>query len=429
MENYLSNNSPARCFFLKNLNLIHAIIFLAMCLPLTTSWSKDSREMSTSGICDGLPLVPVKTMEGFCLGLVAKGFDFPRGVLPLESGEILVVDMGSWQHRKGSLWKVVKQDGEYKKIRLLHGLDRPHAIVKSPSGLIYVASADRVSILEMDTSNARLVDVIGGDSDLDSLPALGRHPLKQLAFDSDGNLYMNIGSASDNCELPNEKKGSNRGVCEETIGSEQRGVIRKYMKMSNGGFDLNWEIYASGLRNSMGMAFEPTNQSLWQVENSRDAISKYDPKLDNKMLPHDELNLIEKGNNYGWPYCYDMGLPSPEYSQHDCSVSVKPVLLLPAHSAPLGMAFHDGHNLPKSMQRGLFVTLRGYRSTGHRIVYIPFNSDGQPKQKTLNIISGWDKSNGLPKGAPVDIRVSNDGKLYISDDRNGNLLRLSYIGK
>ena len=412
-----------------NFNLLPAVVFLAMCLLLATAWSKDPPEMPTSGMCDGLPLVPVTTMEGFCLGLVAQGFEFPRGVLPLASGEILVVDMGGWGPRKGSLWRVVKRDGAYKKIRLLRGLDRPHAIVKSPVGLIYVASTDRVSILEMDASTARLVDVIGGDSDVDPLPTSGRHPLKQLVFDSAGNLFVNIGSASDNCELPNEKKGSKRGVCKEATGPGQRGAIRKYNMRPYGGFDPDWEIHASGLRNSMGMAFEPVNQALWQVENSRDAISKYDPKLDDKRLPHDELNLIEKGKNYGWPYCYDMGVPSPEYPQHDCSVSEKPALLLPAHSAPLGMAFHDGRHLPKSMQRGLFVTLRGYRSTGHRIVYVPFNSDGQPTQKTLNVVSGWDKSNGLPKGAPVDIRVSNDGTLFITDDRNGNLLRLSYIGQ
>ena len=409
--------------------LLISLILLFFFIQTNKVWSMEKSEILSNEMCDGLPAVPVDTMEGFCMGLVAQGFEFPRGVLPLSSKEILVVDMGrGWARKKGSLWRVVKEGDTYRKTRILRNLDQPHAIVKSPSGLIYLASIDRVSILEMGASSARLVDVIGGDSGLEPLPVTGRHPLKQLAFDSVGNLFINIGSASDNCELPDKKKGNKRGVCKEATGLEQRGAIRKYRITPNGGFNRNWEIYASGLRNSMGMVFDPLNQALWQVESSRDAISKYDPKLDDRLLPHDELNLIEKGNNYGWPYCYDLGIPSPEYPQYNCSFSKKPVLLLPAHSTPLGMAFHDSRYLPKSMQRGLFVTLNGYRSTGQRIIYIPFNNNGMPKKKILNVVSGWNKSNGLPKGAPVDIRVSDDGALFISDDRNGNLLRLIYIG-
>ena len=406
--------------------LFFLIVFLS---KFSLSWSKEFNEILSKNLCDGIPSVPVETMKGFCLGLVMNDFEFPRGILPLDNGEILVVDMGSWQPQKGSLWKVLKQDGFYKKVFLLGGLDRPHAILKSPDGLIYVASADRLSVLKINTNGATLVDVIGGESGLEPFPSLGLHPLKQMAFDKDANLYINIGSASNNCEQTNKKIEINIGECEETKGYNQRGIIRKYKKMIDGGFNPDWEIYASGLRNSMGMAFEPESQSLWQVENSRDKISKYNPNLDDELFPHDELNLIIKGKNYGWPYCYDMGLPSPEYLNHNCSEFENPALLLPAHSAPLGMAFHNGRNLPEFMQKGLFVTLNGYKSTGNRIIYIPFNKDGQIIKNFFNVVYNWDKSNGLPKGAPVDIRVSNDGSLYISDDRNGNLLRLSYIGK
>ena len=412
---------------MKNIRFLSAILFLTACLASPTVWGKDRPELLTSGMCDGLPRVPVTTMAGFCVGLVAQGFDFPRGVLPLPSGDVLVVDMGGWGPKKGSLWRVTKKAGVYTKSRLLRGLDRPHGIVKSPAGLIYVASIDRVSMLEMGASTVRLVDVIGGDSNVAPLPTSGRHPLKQLVVDRAGNLFVNIGSASDNCEQSNEKKGRKRGVCQEATGPEQRGAIRKYTMRPDGRFDPAWEVYASGLRNSMGLTFEPVTQALWQVENARDAISKYDPTLDDARLPHDELNLVKDGRNYGWPYCYDVGVSSPEYPQHDCSPYEKPALLLPAHSAPLGMAFHAGRHLPPAMRAGLFVTLHGYRRTGHRIVYLPFNSDGQPTQKMLNVVSGWDKSNGLAKGAPVDIRVADDGALLISDDRNGNLLRLTYV--
>ena len=203
---------------MKNIRFLSAILFLTACLASPTVWGKDRPELLISGMCDGLPRLPVTTMAGFCVGLVAQGFDFPRGVLPLPSGDVLVVDMGGWGPKKGSLWRVTNKAGVYTKSRLLRGLDRPHGIVKSPAGLIYVASIDRVSMLEMGASTVRLVGVIGGDSNVASLPTSGRHPLKQLVVDRAGNLFVNIGSASDNCEQSNEKKGRKRGVCQEATG-------------------------------------------------------------------------------------------------------------------------------------------------------------------------------------------------------------------
>ena len=406
--------------------------FLLLTLLLSLSclnhlaWAKNQVAIPTSGTCDGLPRLPVATLNGFCLGLVAQGFSFTRGVLPIDGNQVLVIDMGGWGERKGSLWRVYKGPVRYKKVLLLSGLDRPHAIVKSPRGLIYIASVDKVSLLDQTSSTARLIDVIGGSSNIPPLPTSGRHPLKQLVFDEKGNLLVNIGSASDNCEQSNKKKELKKVLCEEAEGIDQRGAIRKYHVKPDGSLNPQWEVYASGLRNSMGLAFEPIKNTLWQVENARDSISKHDPSLDDAALPHDELNLIDQGANYGWPYCYDMGVSSPEYPNHDCKKYRRPEVLLPPHSAPLGMAFHDGRGLPNAIGKGLFVTLHGYRDTGHRIIFIPFGSDGKPSNGFIDIVSGWDETNGLTKGSPVDIRKADDGSLFISEDRNGTLLRLSY---
>jgi glucose/arabinose dehydrogenase len=409
-----------------NKTYLRLFFLISMFLSCSAS-GKDRQPIATRGICDGIPRLEVKTVEGYCLGLVAEGFLFPRGVLPEENGDLLVVDMGSWGQRKGSLWRVSKKNREYKKQRLLSGLDRPHAILKGSNGKIYLGSADKVSVVQMDKTGVSLIDVIGGSSKVPALPTTGRHPLKQFAFDSVGDLYLNVGSESDNCEVEGEPKSVSRGVCKEAMGKDQRGAIRKYRGLPDGTFESEWEIYASGLRNSMGLEFEKNFERLWQVENSRDSISNVDPNLDDALLPHDELNLVAKGLHYGWPYCYDMGIASPEYPTHDCSAYVKPKLLLPPHSAPLGIAFAQGIDLPGNATSGAFVTLHGYRSTGHRLVFLPFSSAGYPEGKIVDVVWGWDGKNSLPKGAPVDVRLGVDGAIYLTDDRNGLVLRLARV--
>jgi glucose/arabinose dehydrogenase len=404
--------------------VLAALVFFAA----IGAFAKDRMPLPTHGLCDGLPRVPVNTSDGFCLGIVTEGFTFPRGLLPLDDGNILVVDMGGWGKAKGSLWRLHKTPSGYKKELLIKGLDRPHAIVKNRVGKIYLASVDKISLVRIQKSGVKLEDVIGGSSELEGLPTSGRHPLKQLAFDDSGNLFVNIGSASDNCEKNAKTKSAEKQVCIEAEGLNARGVIRKYIARLDGSFENRWEIYAKGLRNSMGMEFEPTQKVLWQVENSRDVISRADPSLNDSLLPHDELNKVSQGKTYGWPYCFDMGRASPEFPDYNCKKTESPAALLPAHSAPLGLAFHSGKDLPKSFGPGLFVTLHGYRDTGHRVIYIPLKEGRIPHSPFKEIVWGWDKENGLPKGAPVDIRLGGDGSLYVSDDRNGLILRLTYTG-
>jgi glucose/arabinose dehydrogenase len=409
-----------------NHNFVRLILLFTLFISFNAA-GKERPPLVTKGTCDGIPQLEVKTANGYCLGLVSEGFGFPRGLLPEENGDILVVDMGSWGKKKGSLWRIVKGKGKYSKVRLLTGLDRPHALVRDPRGRIYLGSADKISIVHFEKSGVKLIDVIGGTSPIPSLPATGRHPLKQFAFDSVGNLFLNIGSASDNCEVEGESKKMARGSCKEAVGREGRGTIRRYKVTQDGSFDSQWEVYASGLRNSMGLEFDKISGRLWQVENSRDSISDVAPHLDGALLPHDELNLISKNAHYGWPYCYDMGVPSPEYPTYDCSVTTKPRLLLPPHSAPLGISFVAGGNLPGDAKRGAFVTLHGYRSMGHRIVFLPFDEQGYPEGRIVNTVWGWDGTSAIPKGAPVDIRSSPNGSIYLTDDRNGLILKLSRV--
>ena len=132
----------------------------------------------------------------------------------------------------------------------------------------------------------------------------------------------------------------------------------------------SWRTHARGLRNSMALAFHPATGELWQAENARDAIQAAMPQLkSDENLPHEELNLIKADQHYGWPYCYDDNVASPEYPKTACAAQyAAPQRLLPGHAAPLGMTFYTASRFPELYKNSLIIGYHGYRSNGHRLV-------------------------------------------------------------
>ena len=122
----------------------------------------------------------------------------------------------------------------------------------------------------------------------------------------------------------------------------------------------------------MAMAVLP-NGRLVAAVNARDSIDRISPSLSHKVLPHDTLDLIEPGADYGWPYCFDNNRSSPEYPSFDCHERMSPTMLLPAHATPLGMLVYLGKRLP-GLDRKLIIGYHGYRSTGHRVISVEVNS-------------------------------------------------------
>ena len=377
-----------------------------------------------SGRCDGLPKISLTTLPGVCVGLFASGFKFPRGVLPLDDGDVLVVDMGGWTPKRGSLWRL-KRGAGHERERVLDKLDRPHGIVLGPDRRIYLGVAGGVVRFDLAQPQQTLTQVIGGDSGVPALPTRGRHPLVNMVFGSDGSLYVNVGSASDNCEGPKQRAPDPKRPCAEAEGDNPRGAIRQYKMQWPQGAIAGWSTYASGLRNSMALAVHPQSGLLLQGENGRDNIHRRIPGMDSdEDLPHDELNVVEAGARYGWPYCYDDSKPSPEYPRADCSRYRAPLMLLPAHAAPLGMTYYSASLLPQ-LRGKLIVGYHGYRKAGHRVVAFDVDTDGRPQGTALELVAGWDADEGRPMGAPTDVKVGADGAIYVTEDRNGTVLRIA----
>lgn len=400
---------------------------LAAILPAALAATPSAAPGQPAARCGGAPRLAVTTPAGFCAAVLADGFSFPRGIQPLDDGTLLVVDMGSWESNRGSVWLLQPSAGGYQKKRLLDKLDRPNAIVQGPDGLMYVGAVKRVLRFDPHNPAATVTDVIGGRSGVAPLPGLGRHLLTSIRFDPHGDLYVNVGSASDHCESKSGVAPAAGQPCAETQGAAPLGVIRKYRMAWPAGTVQGWENYAQGLRNSMALAFQPGSGQLWQAENSRDAIQAAIPGMANDDdLPHDELNLIQPGAHYGWPYCYDNAVASPEYPSATCNRYRNPARLLPAHAAPLGMTFYTGSRFPARFNNSLIVGFHGYRAHGHRLVALLADSRGAPLGPSVDLISDWGSKGKQGMGAPVDVKQGPDGNLYLAEDRTGRIVRLQY---
>ena len=381
---------------------------LALLCALLTSTSAHAASKGdgyvTEGECAGLPAVSLKVAKGFCVGLAATKLGFPRGVLPLPDGRVLVADLGRWDAGAGRLLMLTPRPGGFDVKPILTKLDRPNGLQAGPDGAVYIAEASRISRVRLDRSPPVLEPVII------NLPASGRHPLKQFVFGPDAAIYVNIGSTSDHCE-----DGPAGKPCPEAERPDAGSAIWRY-KFENG----RWTVtaFARGLRNSMALAFAPDG-TLWQGENSRDVLPG---NVVSDTKPAEELNRVRAGQHYGWPYCTGLDAFDPAFGGGDCSRYAKPERLLPAHSAPLGMTFYDG---PGALRGSLVIALHGYRSLGHRIVAYRFDKSGHPARNFDVLVDGWQANASHPMGAPTDIKADRRGRLWVTEDRNGTLLLVS----
>ena len=427
--------------------------------------SEDSGEeaYSTDGTCDGLPkLKNLKTPPGVCVGLVATGFTFARSIAQLDSGDFVVAEMGGWAKDRGGVWLLRRKDDKtFAKTKLNAIIDKPSGIAVGPDGLVYVGTPDAIyrfdpyaATLKSDPTRklAKTGPLAGPDAykqppiklviknlpgDITPSGASGaRHPLKKFVFDKRDpwTMYVNVGSASDTCEQGAGARppGGYPFPCPEAEDASARGGIRKYKLDGPDHLGTTFTTIAKGLRNSMALAVHPTSNLLIQGENSRDSINKLDASLTDQEgdLPHEELNVITEGAHYGWPYCIDNGTPNPEYrGRVNCANYKNPALLLPGHVSPLGMTFYTGTMFPAPYRNNLIVTFHGYREYGHRLMLVPVDAQGVPGAgEPLDIIRGWEKSaDGKdPQGAPVDVLQANDGSLFVTEDKNGDVLRVFF---
>jgi len=278
---------------------------------------------------------------------------------------------------------------------VLSGLTNPSGIAFRGDTLYF---AEETSVQRLDPGAAAPVTVVPG------LPA-GGHDTRTIAFGPDNLLYVAVGSSCN--------------VCSDPL---PRAAVTRYNLNGSGA-----HTFATGLRNSVGLAFHPTTGELWANNNDRDNIDASQAVTDN--LPPEHLNILKDGKWYGWPQCYLPGQPNyREYPGADCSQVEPPALTVQAHSAPLGLVFYTGTKFPADYQGDAFMTYHGSwnRSvpTGAKVVRVRVQN-GRPTA-VEDFVTGWQLANGSRWGRPVGIIVAADGALLIADDQGNRIWRVSY---
>ena len=283
-------------------------------------------------------------------------------------------------------------------IRVATDLNSPNNVSFRPAGfgtVFAVGAFDRVRVYtdtRGDLSFADSATLVSGLSNVTS----GRHKSKTVSYGPDGLLYLSKGSAAD--DPPS---------AESIVG------VWRYNADGSGGQKI-----AANLRNSVGLAWDAVGGGFWGADNGSDDLGA--------DIPHDELNLLTGGGDYGWPYCYDKGIPSPKAVAYDCSKTRNPTTLLGPHAGALGMAFYTGGSFPARYWGGLFVAYHSVQYPAQRgIWFVPF-SNGQPSGPPELFLqrTAAGKTNRF-LGLAVN---PYDGSLLVSDDQEGRIYQVRYTG-
>ena len=370
---------------------------------------------ATSGTCAGFPRIALQVPDGWCLALVAdasSGLRFPRRVIEVARGRYWLADMGSWEPKHGRLLEFelpAKASGHAPAIKVIADkLDRPLGLALGADGKVYVGEAGRVW-------RAPVALPLVQETLLDGLPAEGAHPLKEIAFGGRDQLFVNVGSSSDACR---DDAGKQAAPCPDRAGAKPRAAVYEAVLGGPGRTLQSFAPYATGLRNSVALAWVGGAGVLLQGENSIDDADE--------AAPPEELNTLRNGGDHGWPYCVGAQQPARGYEgRSDCAKTVVPTMLWPAHAAPLQMIAVPA--AAKNAFAGqLVVAWHGYRAGGHRVVSFTLDAAGKPVGAARPWIGGWAAAKGVrPLGAPAGILVDSFGRLLVVEDRNKTLLMLT----
>lgn len=339
----------------------------------------------------------VELPAGFKIDVYASEVENARQMALGDKGTLFV---GS--RRAGKVHAVVDFDGDQQADRVIllaDGLNMPSGVAFR-DGSLYVGAVNQ--ILRYDGIEDRLDDPPEPVVITDDLPDEKHHGWKYLRFAPDGSLFVPVGAPCNICDRD--------GYAD----------IRR-MDVSDG----SYEVFARGVRNSVGLAFHPETDELWFTDNGRDMMGD--------DVPDCELNHApEAGLHFGYPYCHQGDTPDPEFGEGmDCDDFTPPVARLGPHVAPLGLAFYTGDMFPDEYRNQLFIAEHGSwnRSDkiGYRVKLVHFDADGQFSGQEV-FAKGW-LENEDSWGRPNDVLVMPDGALLVSDDQAGVIYRIAWTGR
>jgi glucose/arabinose dehydrogenase len=349
-----------------------------------------------------IPVVPA----GFTVDLFAAGLDNPRSLLVLPNGDVLVME--SLRQASGSR-VVLLRDSAHKGFPdhqepFVSRLNMAYGMALN-GDRFYVGNTDSIVAFPYRAGDSHIA---GRGAKILDLPAGGHYTRNIIADPAGRKLYVAVGSRSNVDEDGRDAKDPRRAAI---------------LQVNPDGSDMR--VFANGMRNPVGMDWEPNTKILWTVVNERDLLG-------DELVP-DYLTSVREGGFYGWPYSYfGQNLDPRTKGQRPDLVAkaIKPDYALGSHVAPLGLAFYTGKSFPQHYHGGAFIGMHGSwnRSTpvGYKVAFVSFNK-GKPTGRVEDFLTGFvanEKTNEV-YGRPVGVAVWTDGSLLIADDAGGRIWRVS----
>ena len=360
-----------------------------------------------------LPQVP----PGFKVALFAWDLSNPRKIVTAPNGDIFVAESGA------NRIKVLRaSDGatspETTSI-YADGLRQPFGIAFYPSGpdpkYVYVANTDSVVRFPYHSGDLKAT----GDAQMivPDIPGGGRlrgggHWTRDIVFSADNTkMFVSVGSHSNHDDADTHPEEFHRAN------------ILQYNPDGSGG-----RVYASGIRNPVGIAVQPGTGQLWTSVNERDTLGDF-------LVP-DYITHVQAGGFYGWPWYYMGGHQDPDLPDAHPDLKARvitPDVLLQSHMASLALTFYEGLQFPSKYRGMIFAAEHGSwnrsHRTGYKVICVPIGKNGQAAGEFDDFLTGFVTSDGDVWGRPVGVTVAHDGALLVTDDGSNSIWRVTYTGK
>ncbi|MDW8849355.1 sorbosone dehydrogenase family protein [Flavobacterium sp. MMLR14_040] len=346
--------------------------------------------------------------KGFTVTKFADGFENPRWTYIAPNNDIFVVESGTRSSKNQiTVLRDKDKDGKFETREVfIDGLNKPFGMLVLKD-FFYIANTDGLyqypyknNPLKLETKGVKILELPAG--------GYNNHWTRNLLANADGTkIYVSVGS------------GSN--VAENGIDKE----IRRACILEINPDGTGEKIYASGLRNPVGMDWNPANNELWTAVNERDELGE-------DLVP-DYITSVKKDGFYGWPYSYFGNILDPRMKGQGKDLGAKaivPDVPVGSHTASLGLAFYDKKVFPAKYQNGAFVGQHGSwnreKISGYKVVFVPF-VNGKPSGKAEDFLTGFISNDEKAEvyGRPVAVTVMNDGSLLVNDDSGNTVWKVS----
>ena len=347
-----------------------------------------------------IPLDRLTLPQGFAIQVYARGVENARQMALSANGTLFV-----GTRRAGNVYAVLDENNDHvadRVVTIASGLRMPNGVAFR-DGDLYVAEVNRV--LRFEGIESRLDDPPEPVVLNDGLPTERQHGWKFIAFGPDGKLYVPVGAPCN--------------ICDRT---EEDPRFATILRMNPDGTDE--EIFAHGIRNTVGFDWQPGTEEIWFTNNGRDRLGD--------ETPPDTLNHAPTiGLHFGFPFCHGGDLQDPEFTSRPCGEFHPPSQKLGPHVASIGMRFYTGSMFPSAYRNQIFIAEHGSWNrtpeaghTGYRITVAHVDADEVVRYETF--AEGWLGADNTAWGRPVDVLVMPDGSLLVSDDTAGVIYRITH---